>query len=134
MAAWNTTELGDGAFRRGFRINSTDLVIKFPQDYSKLAYDDGVKHTRAEYDKIVALSKFKCLKSHMPSVRYYDRENGVIVLKFYKKIAKWRMYSRIIQLLGDVVFELTGQELSDIMGDNVKGKDNGDLVFVDLGY
>jgi hypothetical protein len=37
-------------------------------------------------------------------------------------------------LLSGVIKELTGITLEDIVGDNIKKKENGNLVFVDLGY
>jgi len=118
----------NGAFRQAYRIVGTGLVIKFPRP----DYADNAGHTRDEVKKIRELSKYRSLKKHLPPVYYYNRRDGVMVTDYYPFVCPDRGKNVI---LSDVIFELTGVHLDDIMGDNVrsKGKD-GNPIFCDLGY
>lgn len=132
-------ELFDGSFRRGFWIPDTDLVIKFPYEDKDLengegsGLENGIIHTQREFKKIKKLSRFKCLRQHLPKIYYYDAKNGVIVMKYYNRIGEERELWELRGLLSTVILELTGVEIDDIVGSNVKTDEQRNLIFVDLG-
>ena len=138
---------GEGAFRTAYRIKGTSLLIKFPIQesfhgsrpdgvYVTVRKDDsdGKRHTRAEVRKIRALSKFKSLRAHLPPVYYYNSKDGVVCMKYFEPSSDDNWLEHSGPLLSGVIKELTGITLEDIVGDNIKKKENGNLVFVDLGY
>jgi len=119
---------GNGAFRRAYEIVGTGLAVKFPRPN----YADNAEHTRDEVKKIRELSKYRSLRSHMPPVYYYNGRDGVMVTDYYLFVCPDKAKNVI---LSDVIFELTGIPLDDVMGDNVRMKQvAGNPVFVDLGY
>jgi len=118
---------GNGAFRRAYEIVGTGLVVKFPRP----DYADNAGHTRDEVKKIRALSQYRSLRPHMPPVYYYNGRDGVMVTDYYPFVCTDREKNVI---LSDVIFELTGIPLDDVMGDNVRMKETGNPVFVDCGY
>jgi len=121
------TKEGNGAFRRAYRIVGTNLVIKFPQ----IGWECK-QHTRDEVKKIRALSKYRSLKKHLPPVYYYNQRDGVMVTDYYRFICPDKSKNSI---LSDVILEMTGVTLDDLMGDNVRSKEkDGEPVFIDLGY
>lgn len=136
--------VGEGSFRTTYRIAQTTLLIKFPivethgDGIKNGGWDDdsdGKYHTRAEVRKIRALSKFKCLRKHLPPVYYYNSADGVLVTNYFKlaKDSDWAY--NVAPLLSGVIKELTGVTLGDLFGDNVRIDAEKDrLIFVDLGY
>ena len=142
--------VGEGAFRSTYRIAGTTLLIKFPliESFHKKHFgevksefftyrtddSDGKYHTRAEVRKIRILKKFKSLSPNIPPVYYYNSHDGVMVTKYYKKANKDVWIYRVGPLLSGVIKELTGVTLEDLFDDNVRKKENGDLVIVDCGY
>ena len=139
--------VGEGAFRNAYRIAETTLLIKFPliESFHKRGLNgqyvtyrtddmDGKYHTRAEMRKIKALRKFKCLRSHIPTVYYYNGRDGVIVTKYLKKATQTDWAYNVGPLLSGVIKELTGITLEDIFGENVRKNHKEQLVVVDLGY
>jgi hypothetical protein len=121
------TKEGNGAFRRAYRIVGTNLVIKFPQ----IGWECK-QHTRDEVKKIRELSKYRSLRSHLPPVYYYNRRDGVMVTDYYPYVCPCKAKNEV---LSDVIRELTGVHLDDIMGDNVRMKQvAGNPIFCDLGY
>jgi len=118
---------GNGAFRRAYEIVGTGLAVKFPRPN----YADNAEHTRDEVKKIRELSKYRSLRSHMPPVYYYNGRDGVMVTDYYLFVCPDKAKNVI---LSDVIFELTGIPLDDVMGDNVRMKETGNPVFVDCGY
>ena len=117
----------NGAFRRAYEIVGTGLVVKFPRP----DYADNAGHTRDEVKKIRALSQYRSLRPHMPPVYYYNGRDGVMVTDYYPFVCTDREKNVI---LSDVIFELTGIPLDDVIGDNVRMKETGNPVFVDCGY
>jgi hypothetical protein len=119
----------NGAFRRAYEIVGTGLVVKFPRP----DYADNAEHTRDEVKKIRELSKYRSLRSHLPPVYYYNGRDGVMVTDYYPFICPEESKNEI---LSDVILELTGIHLDDIMGDNVRMKEpkTGNPVFCDCGY
>ena len=118
----------NGAFRRAYEIVGTGLVIKFPRP----DYADNAEHTRDEVKKIRALSNYRSLRKHMPPVYYYNNRDGVMVTDYYRCICPDKSKNSI---LSDVILEMTGVTLDDLMGDNVRSKEkDGEPVFIDLGY
>jgi hypothetical protein len=130
--------VGEGSFRRSYRIANTTLIIKFPIvecPYTYATDDDGKYHTRAEVRKIRALSKFKCLRMYLPPVYYYSSADGVMVTKFYKFATERDWAHNIGPILSGTIKALTGVTLEDLFGDNMRlDKDKNRLIFVDLGY
>jgi hypothetical protein len=65
-------------------------------------------------------------------VYYYNRRDGVMVTDYYPFVCPDKSKNEI---LSDVIRELTGVRLDDIMGDNVRMKQvAGNPIFCDLGY
>jgi hypothetical protein len=123
---------GNGAFRRAYEIVGTGLVVKFPRpEYSRGVGWVNAEHTRDEVKKIRALSQYCSLRPHMPPVYYYNGRDGVMVTDYYPFVCPDKAKNVI---LSDVIFELTGIPLDDVMGDNVRMKETGNPVFVDCGY
>jgi len=119
---------GNGAFRRAYEIVGTGLAVKFPRPN----YADNAEHTRDEVKKIRALSQYRSLRPHLPTVYYYNGRDGVMVTDYYPYICPEKSKNVI---LSDVIRELTGVHLDDIMGDNVRSKlKGGNPVFCDCGY
>ena len=129
IAGLNLREIGAGcgSFRRTYRVVGTNLVIKFPK-----IGEECKQHTKDEVRKIRALSKFKSLRPHLPPVYYYNGRDGVMVTDYYPYICPEKSKNVI---LSDVIRELTGIHLDDIMGDNVRSKEKGgNPIFCDCGY
>lgn len=135
--------IGEGAFRKSYRIVGTSLLIKFPiwekrNDGAGVEHEDdyiGKCHTRAEVRKIKALKKFPCMRAHLPPVYYYSAKDGVMVTKYFKPLIGWRRDTNMSRVVSKTIKELTKITLDDISGDNVKfDREKSSLIFVDLGY
>jgi hypothetical protein len=64
-------------------------------------------------------------------VYYYNGRDGVMVTDYYRYVCPEKARNVI---LSDVIEELTGVALDDLVGDNVRMKMDAVPVFVDLGY
>lgn len=124
--------LGGGVFREAYQIKDLPLVVKFPIE------DDGIDHSRDEMRKIKKFSKFKFLRKYLPKVYYYDRQSGVIVMKFYEDFEDCGdACDAVGTLAGELIKRLTGVSMVDIHSENVRVRDTYKpprLVFCDLGY
>jgi hypothetical protein len=133
-------QVGQGAFRTGYRIYGTNLLIKFPLMYNygglkgeEIWHDkDGKNHTRMEVKKIRALLEFPIMRSHLPPVYYFNGRDGVMVTKYYTK-SKW-VLSATNNLVTDMVKEYCDVTLGDLSTDNLRTEPVGNLIFIDLGY
>jgi len=135
--------IGAGVFREVYKVKDSGLIAKFPLNEAGKGktpnYTSGVEHSASEVRKIRKLSKFKELRPHMPEIVYYDRVNGIVVMKYYPRLDL--MYDARIELLGNVlgkvVRKLTHASMRDIRGDNVRmtgPKNRRRMIFADLGY
>lgn len=124
--------LGEGVFREAYQIKDLPLVVKFPIE------DDGIDHSRDEMRKIRTLSKFKFLRKYLPKVYYYDRQSGVIVMKFYEDFEDYDdACDAVGTLAGELIKRLTGVSMVDIHSGNARIRDYHEpprLVLIDLGY
>lgn len=119
-------KVGEGSFRKAYRITGTTLLIKFPLG------KEGKVHTRAEVRKIRRLSQYRSLRSHVPPIYYYNSKDGVVVMRYYNTPLDLDGRARE-RLIRKVIKELTGVTLGDSVDDNVK-QHRGRLIFVDCGY
>jgi hypothetical protein len=135
--------VGNGTFRESYRITGTPLLIKFPiverfhddVEGAWITYrtddTDGKSHSRAEIRKIQKLSQFKSIRPHLPPVYYFNSKDGVMVTKYFCKIAPDWTYA---PMLSAIIRELTHVALEDLFGDNVRLNEKDVPIFVDLGY
>ena len=129
--------LGNGVFREVYKIQGCPLVVKFPLNEEQ-DFAGGVQHSASEVRRIARLSHIQELKPHLPKIHYFDKENGVLVMRYYPKMER----DRAIELLGAIVKKLVSKiarvQMSDIHSDNIRHQKDasaaGRLVFVDLGY
>lgn len=80
--------IGDGSFRKVYRIDNLPLVIKFP-----IGDDDTlevcIEHSQNEMDAVNRIKTDKSLaklKKYLPKIYYYDEPNGIILMHEYKGI------------------------------------------------
>ena len=126
-----------GVFREVYKVQGCPLVVKFPLNEDQ-DFDDGVQHSMSEVRRIARLSRIQELKPHLPRIFYHDKENGVLVMRYYPKMEK----DRAVELLGAIVKKLVSKiarvQMSDIHSDNIRHQKDasatGRLVFVDCGY
>jgi hypothetical protein len=118
-------------------VQECPLVVKFPLN-DEQDFEGGCAHSTSEVRRIKRLSHIQELKPHLPRVHYYDKANGVLVMRYYPKMEK----DRAVELLGTVVKKLVSKiarvQMSDIHIDNIRHQTDasaaGRLVFVDCGY
>jgi hypothetical protein len=124
--------IDEGVFRQVYKISGCPLVVKFPLNDGSVV--DGVQHSISEVNRIKRLSKIKELLPHLPKIHYFDRKNGVLVMRYYKSLEG----SRAIEQLGRVIRKLVSRvarvAMSDIHADNIRQGIQGGVVFSDLGY
>lgn len=138
------TFIGNGVFREVCKIDGQRLIVKFPiaDDPEGEDFTSGIKHSRDEMKRIEKLSAFKELRPHLPKVRYYDKENGVIVMDWYEKfVSDDDRVSALGILIRKLLQKLTRVNCSDVHPGNVLCKaydpttgKRGDAVLIDLGY
>lgn len=140
----HVTFIGNGVFREVCKIDGQRLIAKFPiaDDPEGEDFSSGRKHARDEMKRITALLKFKVLRPHLPKIRYYDPESGVIVMDWYEKfISDDDKLMSLGTVMRKLIKVITKVKCSDIHGGNILCKAynpetgaRGDAVFIDLGY
>ena len=129
--------LGAGVFRETYRVKDTDLIVKFPLlEGRKIGRKQGILHSWCEIRKIERLKK-TALAPFLPTVYYYDRRNGVIIMKFYEESLAWETNELLGRVIRHLMRKYEGINLGDIHGDNVRVNSTSGLdraVLVDLGY
>lgn len=120
--------LGDGAYRTVYRIEGTELVVKFPKpgegaDEGDDDGDDGTRHTRAEMRRLTRLKKFKSLRRYLPVVYHYDKKNAIVVMRHYDELPTAITKASITffdPMLRAVIRALTGIDLTDLRHSNIR--------------
>ena len=80
--------IGDGAFRKVYRIVGTEFVVKFPSCRSN---DIDKEHSRIEYQRcydIMHQERWYLLRRYTPKVYYYNPKTGVLLMHYYEPVAK----------------------------------------------
>jgi hypothetical protein len=132
--------VGRGVFREVYRIVGTGLVVKLVRCYPEYNRPEGIRHARSEVNRIKRLRALGVLRVHLPTIHYWDRKTGTIVMDEYVTES-----SENITLLGKViqkmVKKLIGVSMTDIHRGNIGvarvkvGKKYHDrIIFLDLGY
>jgi hypothetical protein len=130
-------EIGEGVFRKTYRISGTSLVVKFPLRDSERDAREGRQHSAAEVRRIKKLSGVPVIKGYLPKVYYHDKSSGVVVMSFHPK---FNDRDDQIESLGTLITHLirrfTGVTVSDIHCDNVNMRTHRKkaAVLIDLGY
>lgn len=138
------TFIGNGVFREVCKVDGVRLVVKFPiaDDPEGEDFTSGKNHARAEVKRIEKLKGFKALRPHLPKIRFYDTESGVLVMDWYEKfVSDDDQMGSVGTLLAKLIRAVTGVNCSDIHPGNVLCKaydpttgKRGDAVLIDLGY
>jgi hypothetical protein len=124
--------LGAGLFRAGYKIRGCDLVVKFPLIAGNT---EAIEHTAAEMRRIRRLSQSAAIRPYLPTVHYFDKKNGIIVMQYYPKFeddehladALGSMAQRLIRRISHV-------NCSDIHTGNVRKGSQYTPVIIDFGY
>jgi hypothetical protein len=77
--------INEGVFRRTFKLGDYPIVAKFPKGDGKKSIDIG--HTNDEVNTILKIQGSKKLKElvpYLPEFYYYDKKNGVLLMKEYR--------------------------------------------------
>ncbi len=119
--------LGEGLYRAGFKVINCDLVVKFPEKTG------GRAHARSEMRRLSRLKKLGVLDRFLPEVLYFDRETGVIAMRYYPAFEDFEAQADALgHLAGVLIRRLTRVSCSDIHTENVRqGLKNA--VIIDLG-
>jgi hypothetical protein len=138
-AGLSLKEIGEGVFRKTYRISGTSLVVKFPLRDSERDAREGRQHSAAEVRRIKKLSGVPVIKGYLPKVYYHDKKSGTVVMSYHKKFNNQEaQFEKLGELTTRLIRRLTGVTVGDIHGGNVNVKDNApkkpSLVFIDLGY
>jgi hypothetical protein len=123
--------ISSGAFRDVYKILTVPLVIKFP------TYDDGKEHTLNEVKavkKIKRLRKYKELKRFMPEI-YHSNSAGVILMYEYKPLDGDVIISQLMAIIVKLIYQGEPWEDNfDVHSGNLGLDEDGNVVFIDLGY
>lgn len=128
--------LGAGLFRAGYKIRGCDLVVKFPLNLADKTIDrEGIEHTAAEMRRIRRLAQSEAIRPYLPEVMYFDKKNGIIVMKYY---SKFENYEKMADAMGSMAQRLIRRishvNCSDIHTGNVRKGARYVPVIIDFGY
>lgn len=124
---------GAGIFRTAYRIKGLPLLVKFPVDADNTG---GRAHSASEVRKIRKLRRFRWMRAYLPTIEFYDRRSGVLVLSWHPEFANDRdAFVALGMLCTRAIKNSTGVLVSDIHEDNVRrGDQRRKIILVDLGY
>jgi hypothetical protein len=123
--------LDAGVFREVYKISGCPLVVKFPLS-DGLA--DGIQHSISEANRINRLSKIKELVPHLPKILYHDRQNGILVMPYYKSLEGSHAVEQLGKIIKKLVSRIARVAMNDIHSDNIRRGSKGGVVFSDCGY
>lgn len=136
-------ELGQGSFRRVYRIVNSPFVIKFPHLGRSSGSDTAgrprcIKHSALEADRHRHFMGFHELRYHLPRLYFHDRKTGVIVMEYVEedktdRKAYW-MNDALYDLVAVLIKSLTRKKMTDISENNLKLSKDGQLKFIDLAF
>jgi len=139
--------IGEGAFREVYQIKGCNLVVKIPMSEYDASTGSPLKdyhseHSQEEmlwYTKIMRNYKYKKLRKYMPEIYYYH-ENGLILMKKYRKFhygCNYRRINILEQILNDIFNFILRENRNwrDLNNTGNIGIDNetDQLVILDLG-
>jgi hypothetical protein len=124
---------GAGIFRVAYHVKGLPLLVKFPIDNDTTG---GRAHSASEVRKIRKLRRFRWMRSYLPTIYFYDRRSGVLVLSWHAEFANDRdAFVALGALCTRTIKNSTGVLVSDIHEDNVrKGDQRRKIILIDLGY
>lgn len=124
---------GAGIFRVAYRVKKLPLLVKFPVDDDATG---GKAHSANEVRKIRRLSKFRWVKSYLPTIYFHDKQSGVLVVSWHDEFATDNDAFIALGALASRALKIaTGVLVSDIHGDNVRrGAQRRKIILIDLGY
>lgn len=81
-----THYLGEGSFRKVYRINNLPLVVKFPTGEDGDSWEENLEHAQNEIDAlnwVKSNKKFKEIRQYLPNLHYSNEDTGVMLLDEY---------------------------------------------------
>ena len=119
-----------GIFRKVYKVRNSDLIVKFPKAPS------GKIHSRDEVARIRKLAKFRVMKSHLPTIHYWNADSAVLIVDYCPKFTTYEKEADAMgQFIQKLIKAATGVAISDIHSENVhKHVKRADAVIIDAGY
>lgn len=97
----NLVETGCGVFRKTFRLQGYNVVVKFPLE------DYGVVHSRREIRRIREVMRKKTLRHlvrYAPKLFYVDYKNGIVVMEKLSVVNKdSSIYAEIQKMTSNLI-------------------------------
>jgi len=81
----NLTFIGQGSYRKVYKISDLPLVVKLPIGEDG-TFDDNIAHTYNEMDAIKRVTRYKKydkIRKYLPKIYYYNKTHGVILMHEY---------------------------------------------------
>lgn len=121
--------IGEGVYRRTYRIVASDLVVKIPiQDAG------GIQHSKDEIVRLRKLKRYRVMRAYLPVIQWWDKKSGVVVMTYYPK---FHDHEEQVDSMGKMVSRLiraaTGIYAGDIHSENVHKRDKTSVI-IDLGF
>jgi hypothetical protein len=129
--------LGKGLFREGFKVVNSDVVVKFPLEFSMNDDDptEGRIHSKQEIRRLKRLKKEGTLKRYLPEIFYYNTKTGVIAMRYYEEFDNFEEQADAMgQMMGTLIPRVTRVRCDDIHTENIRRGPNDRAILIDLGY
>ena len=132
-AGFKMRKLGEGMYRRVYKVKNYDIVFKFPGATAETK-TGGRKHAAQEMNRLKRLRRCEALHRFLPEIYYYDKDSGVIAMKYYPPFADFEEEADAMgRMIGTLIQKLTRVRCNDIHTENVR-QNREDTVIIDLGF
>lgn len=125
-------QIGEGVYRKVYKIKGTKLVVKIPNKGKS-----SITHAISEYEAVYYTKKDnKCEAIHnlLPEVYYFNNDTGIMLMRYYYPIRSNKyMISSLVKQLVEAVHPYAKKKSTDIHSDNI-GRAGYHPVILDLGY
>lgn len=122
-------KIGKGLFRTSYRITDTSLIVKIPNNLS------GIVHTRYEVSRINSLKKHRLMQPHLPTIYWWGKETGVLVMMYYPKFDSHEdQVDSLGMFISKLIFAAIRVDVSDLHSENIHKGPRRTSVIIDLGF